>query len=76
MSTDYYLYSPSHRRCVMVGSDSSLSGPKSWPVEYGGREFIKWAIDNSVRDIVLVDEHSLPDGDGIQNDTHYRNPPY
>jgi hypothetical protein len=60
MSTDYYLYSPSHKKMAMVGS-VGLGGVKSWPTEYGGKEFIAWAIENDVRDIVLVNEHQLPD---------------
>lgn len=60
MSTDYFLYSPSKKRAVMIGS-SGMSGPKSWPIEYGGRDFIRWMIENFVSDVVVVDEHRLPD---------------
>lgn len=60
MSTDYYLYSKAHNKCVMIGSDG-LSGPKSWPTEYGGKEFILWAIGEFVNDIVMCNEHQLPD---------------
>jgi hypothetical protein len=28
-----------------------------WPTQYKAHEFIRWAIDNNVKDIVLVDEH-------------------
>jgi len=42
----------------MVGS-IGLGGVKSWPTEYGGKEFIAWAIENSIQDVVLVDEHRL-----------------
>jgi hypothetical protein len=60
MSTDYYLYSKRAKRCVMIGSEG-LGGVKSWPVEYGGREFIKWVIENNISDVVMVNEHQLPD---------------
>ncbi len=70
MSVDFYLYSPSYKKATMVGS-IGLSGPKSWPVEYGGRSFIKWAIENSVRDVILVDENQLEydeeNGDLVDN---------
>jgi hypothetical protein len=42
----------------MIGSDG-LGGPRSWPVEYGGRSFIRWAIENLVADVIMVDEHRL-----------------
>jgi hypothetical protein len=58
MSTDYYLFSPSMKKAVMVGSNG-MSGPRSWPVEYGGREFISWAIENFVDDVQLINEHKL-----------------
>jgi hypothetical protein len=62
MSTDYYLYSPSHKKSVMVGS-VGFSGVKSWPTEYGGKEFIAWAIENNIKDVVLVDEDRLDAAD-------------
>ena len=58
MSTDYYLYSPSHKKSAMVGS-VGLSGVKVWPTAYGGKEFIAWAIENNITDVVLVDEHRI-----------------
>lgn len=58
MSTDYYLYSPSHKKSAMVGA-SGIGGVKSWPTEYGGKEFIAWAIENNVQDVTLIDEHRL-----------------
>ena len=58
MSTDYFLCSPSNKRKAMVGS-SGLSGVKVWPTEYGGREFIAWAIEDSVSDVRLISEHEL-----------------
>ena len=70
MSTDYFLYSPKAKRCVMIGSDG-ISGPRSWPIEYGGREFIKWAIENFIDDVVMVNENQLPD-DGIEDMTKFR----
>jgi hypothetical protein len=45
----------------MVGSDG-FSGVKSWPAEYGGKEFIAWAIEESIDDVCLVNEHQLPAG--------------
>lgn len=65
MSTDFYLYSPSHKRKAMVGS-IGLGGVKSWPTEYGGKEFIAWAIENNIQDVVLVDENRL---DVLEPDT-------
>ena len=38
-----------------------LSGFKYWPNEYGGREFVDWAITNFIDDVRLVSEHQLPD---------------
>ena len=58
MSTDYFLYSPKHKRSAMVGS-MGLGGARSWPAEYGGKEFIAWAIEESVYDVVLISEHEL-----------------
>jgi hypothetical protein len=56
MSTDWFLYSPSGRKSAMVGSEG-LGGIKVWPTEYNGHEFLRWAIENSIRDVVLVNEH-------------------
>lgn len=56
MSTDWFLLSPSHRKSAMVGSDG-MSGPKVWPTEYNGHKFLRWAIENRVLDVVLVNEH-------------------
>ncbi len=60
MSTDYFLYSPKHKRRAMIAS-IGLSGFKYWPNEYGGREFVDWAITNFIDDVRLVSEHQLPD---------------
>lgn len=69
MSVDYFLYSPSKNRCVMVGS-VGMSGVKSWPQAYGGGEFIAWAIENNVDDVCLVNENQLPDE--VENLSKYR----
>lgn len=53
----------------MIGS-VGFSGAKSWPVEYGGREFIKWMIENMVYDVIVVNEHQL-DRDDLDNITQY-----
>lgn len=58
MSVDYYLYSPKHDKEVQVGSNG-FSGVQSYPATDECVEFIRWAIDNFVTDIVLVDEHRL-----------------
>ena len=58
MSTDYYLYSPSKKRAVMIGS-IGMGGAKTWPVEYGGRAFIKWMIEEMIDDVVVVNEHQI-----------------
>lgn len=60
MSTDYYLYSPSRKKATMVGS-IGLSGTKAWPIEYGGRSFIAWAITEFIEDVILVNENVLPE---------------
>ena len=60
MSTDYFLFSRKANRAVMVGS-IGLGGVKSWPTEYGGKEFIAWAIGEGADDVHLVNEHQLPD---------------
>lgn len=69
MSIDYFLYSPSRKRAVIIGSDS-MSGPRSWPVEYGGLQFIKWMIEESVGDVIVVDEYALPDD--VENVSEYK----
>ena len=65
MSTDYFLFSPKAKRAVMIGSDG-MSGTKIWPTEYGGREFLRWAIREFIDDVCLVREHALPDDVVIQ----------
>lgn len=55
MSTDWFLFSPSRKVKVMVGS-IGLGGVKVWPVEYEGGEFLGWAIEERVTDIVLTHE--------------------
>lgn len=55
MSTDWFLFSPSHKRTAMVGS-IGIGGVKVWPTEYGGNDMLRWAIENHVTDIVLVNE--------------------
>lgn len=60
MSTDYFLVSPSRNRSVMVGSNG-FSGVQSFPCSDDVVEFIKWVIEEGVRDVVLVDEHQLDD---------------
>lgn len=55
MSTDWFLLSPSNKREVMVGS-VGLSGIQSFPASPETIEFIRWAIDEHVTDIVLVQE--------------------
>lgn len=57
MSTDWFLFSPTHKRKAMVGS-IGIGGVKVWPTEYKGDAFLRWAIDNHVTDIVLIDENS------------------
>lgn len=58
MSVDYYLYSPSNARSVMVGS-VGFSGIQSFPAHPEVIEFVRWAIENNVKDIVFVDENHL-----------------
>jgi len=57
MSTDWFLFSPSKKTKAMVGSDG-FSGVKVWPTEYGGHELLRWAIENNITDVVLVNENS------------------
>lgn len=56
MSTDCFLFSPSRKRKVMIGS-IGLGGVKVWPSDHGGLGFLHWAIEEHVTDIVLVDEN-------------------
>jgi hypothetical protein len=58
MSTDYFLISETHKRAVMVGSDG-VSGPKSWTGTPEVVEFVRWAIEDFVKDVRMVDEHTL-----------------
>lgn len=62
MSTDWFLFSPSHKKSAMVGS-IGLGGVKVWPTEYAGDEFLRWAIENHVIDVVLVHEDDQRLGD-------------
>jgi hypothetical protein len=66
MSTDWFLFSPAHRKGAMIGS-VGLGGVKVWPTEYKGVEFLRWAIDNNVKDVVLVNEHD-PRLDEVDDD--------
>lgn len=70
MSTDYYLYSPKRKKAVMIGS-VGFSGSKSWPVEYGGREFIQWMLDELVDDVVVVNEHYLDEIEDVNDITKF-----
>ena len=56
MSVDWFLLSPSHRKSANVGS-VGFGGVKPWPGHVDVVEFIRWAIEENVKDIVLVDEH-------------------
>jgi len=60
VSVDYFLFSPGANRAVLIGSVGAF-GVKSWPVEYGGREFIAWAIEESINDVRMVSERELPE---------------
>lgn len=55
MSTDWFLFSPSHKRKAMVGS-IGLGGTKVWLTEYGVAGFMLWAIEEHITDVVLVNE--------------------
>jgi hypothetical protein len=58
MSTDYYLFSKAQKKAVMVGSDG-LSGPQAWPGTPEAVRFVKWAIENAVKDVVFINEDEL-----------------
>lgn len=60
MSTDWFLYSPSKKKAVMIGSNG-FSGVKVWPTDFGGVEFIRQIIDDNITDVVVCDENHLPD---------------
>lgn len=58
MSTDYYLYSPSNRKSVSIGS-WGLGGIKVWSATPEALDFIRWAVEESIKDIVFINEHEL-----------------
>lgn len=58
MSTDYFLWSPSGKRAVMVGS-WGMSGVQAFPTEPDVGAFIRWAIEEGISDITLTSEHDL-----------------
>ncbi len=58
MSVNYYLFSPSHNKEVMIGSDG-FSGVQSFPAHPEVIAFVRWAIENFVKDIVFIDENRL-----------------
>lgn len=60
MSTDYYLVSPSHRKGAQVGS-AGFGGTQSYPGSPEVVDFIRWAIDEFVYDVIMVDEHRYHD---------------
>lgn len=58
MSTDYFLYSPSLKRDAMIGS-IGMSGTKVWSSDKGVVDFLRYIIDNNIKDAVIIDEHRL-----------------
>ncbi len=58
MSVDYFLYSPSHNKEASIGS-VGLSGALPWPGTPEMVEFVRWAIEENVTDIVMVAEDRL-----------------
>ena len=58
MSTDYFLVSPSERKSVMVGSNG-FSGPLVWSGATDVVAFVRWAIENNVEDIVMMNEYAF-----------------
>lgn len=72
MSTDWFLFSPSQKKKAMIGS-IGFSGVKVWPTEYGGDDMLRWAIENHVTDVVLVNEDS-PLLDEDDSDIHFAPP--
>lgn len=60
MSTDYYLVSPLNRRRVMVGSENLAGISVRAYIESPELEkFLRWAIDEGVRDIQFVSEDQM-----------------
>jgi hypothetical protein len=55
----------------MVGS-VGLGGVKVWPTDYHGDEFLRWAIDNNITDVVLVNEHDPRLEDSEDDPRHHR----
>lgn len=66
MSTDYYLWSRSHKKSAQIGS-VGFSGVQSYPGEAEVVAFVRWAIDNNVTDIVMTDEHHIDAADGWED---------
>ena len=56
MSVDYYLVSPSRKKGVQIGS-IGFSGVQSYPASDECVSFVRWAIEEAVGDVVMVDEH-------------------
>lgn len=58
MSVDYYLASPGNKRSTMIGS-VGFFGVQVWDLSDETRAFLRWAIEENVRDVVLLDEFEL-----------------
>lgn len=67
MSTNYYLFSPSRKKRVMIGS-VGLSGVQSFPASPDVIAFVRWAIDEALEDVAMVSEHKL---DMLDDDSDY-----
>lgn len=58
MSVDYFLFSPSYKKCVCVGS-VGLSGVMPWPGTPEVVKFIQWVIEENIKDVCLINEDEL-----------------
>ena len=56
MSVDYYLVSPSRKKGVQIGSDG-LGGVQCYPGSEECAAFVRWAIEEFVDDVRMVNEH-------------------
>ena len=56
MSCDFYLVSPSRKRGVQIGS-TGLGGVQSYPTSPDVVAFVRWAIEELLDDVVMVDEN-------------------
>lgn len=70
MSTDFFLVSPSRKRAVCIGS-TGFSGVQSYPASPDAVEFVRWAIEEFLDDVVMMNEHQLLGIEEVEGWSHH-----